>query len=131
MKLKNDFRNFVLSIDPQQFSPDEIKFINLIFNRFDDIAEVGTSGGNKRAKLLKDLHFREWEGTDSFLNIINTSKDVSSFPIKQLKQIDIENFRGFSKRFSHDFSKPYTLIFGSNGSGKTSFCEALEYSLLG
>ncbi|OME49231.1 MULTISPECIES: AAA family ATPase [Paenibacillus] len=130
-KLKNDFQNFVLSNESSLYSSDEIKFINLVFEKFNEIAEVGTSGGNRRAKLLKDLLIREWLNVSDQLNIVNSNSETTSFPIKQLKKIEIENFRGFSQVFSHEFPKPYTLIFGSNGTGKTSFCEALEYSLLG
>lgn len=131
VKLKNDFQNFVRSVEPTQFSHNETKFINLILNNFDDISDVGTSGGNKRAKLIKDILNSEWEMISSELMISSTSENDISFPIKQLKKIDIENFRGFLTPFSYNFNKPYTLIYGTNGSGKTSFCEALEYSLLG
>lgn len=130
LKLKNDFQNFILSEDSKLYTPDEIKLINLIIRNFDSIAEVGTAGG-KRAKLLKDFLANDWGSISSELVIASTNKEAVSFPIKQLKKITIENFRGFSNQFSHDFSKPYTLIYGTNGSGKTSFCEALEYSLLG
>ncbi|EFU43874.1 SMC-like protein [Paenibacillus vortex V453] len=130
LKLKNDFQNFILSEDSKLYTPDEIKLINLIIRNFDSIAEVGTAGG-KRAKLLKDFLAIDWGSISSELVIASTDKEAVSFPIKQLKKITIENFRGFSNQFFHDFSKPYTLIYGTNGSGKTSFCEALEYSLLG
>ncbi|GLX67020.1 AAA family ATPase [Paenibacillus glycanilyticus] len=130
-KLKNDFNNFILSNDSNFFSTNEIKIINLVIAKFDEIAEVGTSGGNRRAKLLKELFIHEWKNVSPQLNIVNPNTPTTSFPIKHLKKIEIENFRGFSQAFSHEFPKPYTLIFGSNGTGKTSFCEALEYSLLG
>ncbi|MGG4094464.1 AAA family ATPase [Paenibacillus lautus] len=130
LKLKNNFLNFIFSVD-HTFSTNEKKLINLIIKNFDEIAEVGTAGGNKRAKLLNGLLEKEWATISSELNLTSTNNSNTPFPIKQLKKIEIENFRGFSNLYSHDFSKPYTLIYGTNGSGKTSFCEALEYSMLG
>ncbi|OAB41792.1 AAA family ATPase [Paenibacillus antarcticus] len=131
LKLKNDFQNFTLSNDSKLYTPDEIKLINLIIKNFDSIAEVGTAGGNRRAKLFKDLLTNYWGNISPELVITGNNWEGATFPIKQLKKIEIENFRGFSNQFFHDFTKQYTLIYGTNGSGKTSFCEALEYSLLG
>ncbi|MBY0160202.1 chromosome segregation protein SMC [Cytobacillus firmus] len=130
LKLMNNFQNFISSID-QTFSTNEKKLINLIMTNFDEIAEVGTSGGNKRAKLFNSLLENKWATVSSELKLTSTYNSIAPFPIKHLKKIEIENFRGFSNLFTHDFSKPYTLIYGTNGSGKTSFCEALEYSMLG
>ena len=40
-------------------------------------------------------------------------------------------FRGFSKPEHFDLDSNLVLIYGPNGTGKSSFCEALEYCLLG
>ncbi|MHB1737085.1 MAG: AAA family ATPase [Acidithiobacillus sp.] len=40
-------------------------------------------------------------------------------------------FRGFRTPEPFDLQKRVILFYGPNGSGKTSFCEGLEYSLLG
>ena len=40
-------------------------------------------------------------------------------------------FRGFRTPESFDLQKRVILFYGPNGSGKTSFCEGLEYGLLG
>ena len=42
----------------------------------------------------------------------------------------MESFRGFIDKDAFEFSKNYNLIFGRNGSGKSSFFEALEYVFL-
>jgi len=55
----------------------------------------------------------------------------SSFVVKSLNNLHVESFRGFYNEVIFDLKNQYSLFFGANGSGKSSFCEALEYCLLG
>jgi len=48
-----------------------------------------------------------------------------------LNAVEVHNFRGFDKKELIPFEKQFTFLFGNNGSGKSSLCEAFEYSLLG
>jgi AAA15 family ATPase/GTPase len=48
-----------------------------------------------------------------------------------LTELTVEDFRGFSAKEEFKFQKRITLVYGPNGTGKSSFCEALEYSMLG
>ncbi len=52
-------------------------------------------------------------------------------PITQIKSMAVGPFRGFSRQEVFDLESRLVLIYGPNGTGKSSFCEALEYSLLG
>ena len=49
----------------------------------------------------------------------------------RLKSLTVGPFRGFAKPEVFDLDSQIVLIYGPNGSGKSSFCEALEYGLLG
>src|SRR5690606_16046449 len=40
-------------------------------------------------------------------------------------------FRGFMRQETFDLSHDITLVYGANGTGKSSFCEALEMAMLG
>ena len=51
--------------------------------------------------------------------------------IKRLCTLTVGNFRGFGVKEVFDFSAQYTFYHGPNGLGKTSFCEAIKYSVLG
>src|SRR5690606_38592844 len=62
---------------------------------------------------------------------IDDDKSENFNDIVRINSIEIENFRGFASKEFFDLDKPKILVYGPNGSGKTSFCEALEYSLLG
>ena len=48
-----------------------------------------------------------------------------------MKSLSVGPFRGFAKQENFDLNCQLVLIYGPNGTGKSSFCEALEYGLLG
>lgn len=45
--------------------------------------------------------------------------------------VSIENFRGFRAEQTIDLAASATIVSGSNGKGKTSFFDALQWLLLG
>lgn len=49
----------------------------------------------------------------------------------RIQKLQVGPFRGFMSPETFDLSRDITLVYGPNGSGKTSFCEALEFSMLG
>jgi recombinational DNA repair ATPase RecF len=54
-----------------------------------------------------------------------------AWPWKRLRRMTIGPFRGFRNPEPFDLQKRVVLFYGPNGSGKTSFCEGLEFGLLG
>lgn len=129
-KIKLEFEKFLRSLDVSQLSATERKLINIIRNHFDEIAEYGRAGG-RRAKLLNKLIQEHGRKITDELILAKEEIFDSGFPIKKLNSIEIENFRGFTSKEIFKFDRPYTLIYGPNGTGKSSFCEALEFSMLG
>jgi len=59
------------------------------------------------------------------------------FGCEYIRYIQISNFKGFQSSIKGDlgtrinFHNKKNIFYGANGSGKTSFCEALEYKLTG
>jgi len=49
----------------------------------------------------------------------------------KIDKITIEGFRAFNKPYEFTPGKRLTVILGPNGTGKTSFCDAVEWELLG
>nr|NQU91215.1 AAA family ATPase [Bacteroidota bacterium] len=129
-KIKSQFNQFIRTLKPDELTPYEIKLINLITDNFDSIASVGTAAG-KRASLLNELINQNRDKISTSLPKIEDTKNENSNDISKINSIEIENFRGFASKEKFDLDKPKILVYGPNGSGKTSFCEALEFSLLG
>lgn len=129
-KIKSQYNQFVRTLNPDELTSYEVKLINLISGNFDSIASVGTAAG-KRALLLNDLIDQNRDKLSESLPKIEDETKASTNDITRINSIEIENFRGFASKESFDLDKPKVLVYGPNGSGKTSFCEALEYSLLG
>ncbi|MEM5433551.1 MULTISPECIES: AAA family ATPase [Cupriavidus] len=78
------------------------------------------------AKLIVD----KGEAAPLALEIAADEANVNEKEIVRLTKVEVEHFRGFSERHSFEFKNPYTFVYGPNGTGKSSLCEALEYGLL-
>lgn len=107
----------------------ELKLGSLILANF-QVIESKSSAGGARANKLAELIISDGKQISPYINSV--IDEPSNKPkIKNLKNLSIKGFRGFDKEENFDLSKHYTFIFGLNGTGKSSFCEALEYSLTG
>jgi DNA sulfur modification protein DndD len=129
-KIKSQFNHFIGNLKPDELTLYEIKLINLISDNFDSVASVGTAAG-KRASLLNDLINQNRNKINIILPKIEETTKENITDIAKINSIEIENFRGFASKEIFNLDKSKILIYGPNGSGKTSFCEALEFSLLG
>lgn len=126
---KYEFNRWLSKLDTNKLDPYQKRLIGLLIKHFDKIAAVGTAGG-RRAKLLGD-YIKKMDVSSDENVVLKMQSRVSSRRVKRLSSMKVENFRGFGTEVEFNFNKQYTLFQGTNGSGKTSFCEALEYSMLG
>lgn len=106
------------------------KVANLVLQYFDDLQPLSTAQG-QRVKKLVELAQINWENISADIQPIPTQAAAIVNQIRQLKSLRVGPFRGFSKPENFDLASPLVLIYGPNGTGKSSFCEALEYGLLG
>ena len=123
-----EFKRFLAKSAPN-LSEYEKKLANLILGRFDEIAAVGTGGG-RRGKALARIIVAKGETASSVLDIVADEANANENEIVRLTKVDVEHFRGFSDKHTFEFKKLYTFVYGPNGTGKSSLCEALEYGLL-
>jgi AAA15 family ATPase/GTPase/uncharacterized protein YeeX (DUF496 family) len=130
VKLFNQFSDFLKNAKDLITDPYERKLANIILENFDDIADAGTAQG-KRGWLLNSLIQKFKDTVSDSLPEFDDTTARATYSFKRIARIELEQFRGFTKKETIDFDKKYTFIYGPNGSGKSSFCEALEYSLLG
>jgi energy-coupling factor transporter ATP-binding protein EcfA2 len=113
------------------FTGYEKKLCNIIIDNFDKIAELTTHTKQKRSEYINQLIINIGSKVSDGISADSESEETPQASLKRLHSLEVENFRGFSTKDEFDLDKQYILIYGSNGSGKSSFCEALEYSMLG
>jgi ABC-type Mn2+/Zn2+ transport system ATPase subunit len=110
-------------------SVDELKLASLILSNFSDV-ESKSSAGGARANKLSVLIIKDGKSVIPYV-VSEVETALNKPKIKTLKKLSVKGFRGFNEKEEFDLSKKFTFIYGLNGTGKSSFCEALEYSLTG
>ena len=123
-----EFKRFLVEAAPT-LSEYEKKLSNLILGGFDAIASVGSAGG-RRGRVLARLIVDKGETAPPALEIAVDKANANESEIVRLTKVEVEHFRGFSDKHTFEFKNPYTFVYGPNGTGKSSLCEALEYGLL-
>jgi hypothetical protein len=123
-----EYKNFLFQYS-KSMSDTELKLANLILSNFLEVESKSSAGGaraNKLSALIKN------DGKN-VLPYVNSEVELSlnERKIKKLTKLSVKGFRGFNEKEDFDLSKKFTFIYGLNGTGKSSFCEALEYSLTG
>ncbi|MCL1112405.1 AAA family ATPase [Shewanella basaltis] len=112
---------YLLSLIKKQ---KEKKLTKAIYSELDDIDKL------KRRVIRQVERYRRIVDQNMALE-----RDGSNLVLTPLKSIQVKNFRGFSSLNHNDqgtlipFSKGVNVFFAPNGGGKTSLCEAIEYSL--
>ncbi|WP_082676279.1 AAA family ATPase [Shouchella shacheensis] len=108
----------------------EMNLARIILDNFTSV-ETSSCVGGRRGKLIASLVTEHGDSVDGEFSLGETSEVITEDQINRLSQLTVKNFRGFSDEHIFEFKNPYTFVYGPNGSGKSSFCEALEYALLG
>ncbi|MER2132400.1 MAG: hypothetical protein ABS896_08275 [Carnobacterium inhibens] len=124
-----EYKKF-LNKQADNFSIYEKKLAKIILDNFDTI-ENTTNFMGKRGKHIGRLVTSYNDSVEEPLFLDDTPEIRAENQFKSLSSLTVKSFRGFSNEQIFDLKKPYTFVYGPNGSGKTSFCEALEYGLLG
>lgn len=123
-----EFKRFLVKSVPT-LSEYEKRLANLILAGFEEVAAAGTAGG-RRGKVLAKLIVNKGEAAPPALEIAADEANANEREIIRLTKLEVEHFRGFSEKHTFEFKNPYTFVYGPNGTGKSSLCEALEYGLL-
>lgn len=127
---EQEFLNWVGSLETTELNNIDKKLLNLLVTNFDVLTDLSTAGG-KRAKKINELIQMHHNSLSTEFPNIETYQTDSSKNSVRISSFEIGPFRGFETNELFEFKKKYTFIYGPNGSGKSSFCEGLEYALLG
>lgn len=112
------------------FSIREKQLANLILDRFQEVQESSSASG-KRGRVLAKMIVEKGDAAPTDLKVEAESANTGANGAVRITKLTVQHFRGFSEEQSFEFKNPYTFVYGPNGTGKSSLCEALEYGLLG
>lgn len=128
--IQAEYQSFLQTLLNTPSSSGVHKFANFVFAHLNELIPLSTHQG-QRVKYVSKLAQREWNRLSETIPAQLEEIVTESSPIAQLKELSVGPFKGFSREEVFDLQSQLVLIYGPNGTGKSSFCEALEYALLG
>jgi len=129
MSAQTEYRKYLAWLAAQNVTDDAKRVAMLVFDAFDRIAATSANRSQRTSLLLPLLEDR-LEGQHIALPAF-ADIPAAAQSWKQLRQLVVGPFRGFREQETFDLDKTIVLVYGPNGTGKSSFCEALESALLG
>ena len=128
--IRAEYLRFLQTLNSDAAPKDIRKIANLVLQNLGDLVPLKTHQGQRVRKIVL-LAQATWDTTSTEVQPLPVSTVGQSTQIKKLKSMSVGPFRGFARQENFDLASQLVLIYGPNGTGKSSFCEALEYSLLG
>jgi AAA15 family ATPase/GTPase len=128
--IKAEYLRFLQTLRTDDISEDVRRIANIVLQYFEELMPLTTYQGN-RIKKIVELSQSNWELVSSQIESTQEHMTNQTHQYVQLKKFKIGPFRGFAQEEIFDLDSKVILIYGPNGTGKSSFCEALEFSLLG
>lgn len=124
-----DYQRFLASLARSPASDNVRRMANLVLTNLDHLAEGGATRRARSGRLapiaVNHLHTTAAEFRQEAL------PDARGQLMGRLHELAVGPFRGFMRQETFDLSRDITLVYGANGTGKSSFCEALETAMLG
>lgn len=125
----SEYHRFLAHLAQRQVNDDVRRLAHLVLDHLSPLAEVGAArrGRSTRLAPLAIAHLAEMPvAYDADAHGPETGPALG-----RLHQLEVGPFRGFMRQETFDLSHDITLVYGANGTGKSSFCEALEVAMLG
>jgi hypothetical protein len=124
-----EYQRFLGALALSPVDEDVCRMANLVYTNLPQLAQVGTARRGRSLRLAP-LALNQLADTSSELPAFNNVEE-GELNTGRLHELRVGPFRGFTNQEIFDLSNPITLIYGANGTGKSSFCEALETAFLG
>jgi hypothetical protein len=127
--IRSEYQRFLQYLDAKEVADDTRRMASLVYDHLDTLAGLGATRRARSTRLVplavRDLANATLRRGSEFL----VQHDAP--PAFRLHQLTVGPFRGFMGQETFDLSRDITLVYGANGTGKSSFCEALETAMLG
>jgi hypothetical protein len=125
----SEYYRFLAHLAQRELDDDVRRLAHLVLDHLQPLAEVGAArrGRSTRLAPLAVAHLAQMPAAYAE----NPRGPEAAPALGRLHQLEVGPFRGFMRQETFDLSQDITLIYGANGSGKSSFCEALEVAMLG
>ena len=128
--IKAEYIRFMQSLGNEASSINVRKIANIILKNIDTLIPLTTRQG-QRIQSVVPLVRANWSTINTTTPAPTENDKEQSFSFNKITKLITGPFRGFAKQEEFDLNSLLVLIYGPNGTGKSSFCEALEYALLG
>lgn len=128
--IRAEYLRFLQTMNTDAVHGGVRKLANLVLTNMDHLVPLGTNQG-QRIRRIVTLAQENWNALDVEIQPIPEDVAEEELSVTQLTSLSVGPFRGFSRPEVFDLTSHLVLIYGPNGTGKSSFCEALEYGLLG
>ncbi|MBN1552639.1 AAA family ATPase, partial [bacterium] len=128
--IRAEYLRFLKTLKDEECHRDVYKIANLVLQYLDALIPLTTSKG-QRVKKIVEIAQKNWSSLSQVIEAEDSITEKVPCPFKRVNNLTVGPFRGFEKQEDFRLSNQYVFVYGSNGTGKSSFCEALEYGLLG
>ncbi|EFW82228.1 ATP-binding protein [Pseudomonas savastanoi] len=127
--IHSEYHRFMAHLAHRDVHDDVRRLAHLVLYYLQPLAAVGAArrGRSTRLAPLAIAHLSQmpvaYDG--------DAQSTEAGSALGRLYQLEVGPFRGFMRPETFDLSHDITLVYGANGTGKSSFCEALEVAMLG
>jgi len=128
--INGEFLRFIESLDRTSVTDDEWRLLNVISDQLDSIIPLRAAYG-KRSRFIAENVYPAFDALSTNTPLVPNETQSGTQQICRLSTLKVGPFRGFAKEEDFDLNSQVVLLYGPNGTGKSSFCEALEFALLG
>ena len=127
--IHSEYLRFLAHLAQRDVPEDARRLAHLVLNHLQLLTEVGAARRARSTRLapLALAHLAQMPVAHD----ADVHGPEAGSVFGRLHQLEVGPFRGFTRQETFDLSHDITLIYGANGTGKSSFCEALEVAMLG
>jgi hypothetical protein len=127
--IRAEYLRFLQTLNSDSVTSDVRKIANFVLEHLDALIPLSSSHG-QRVKKVVELAQANWITISADIQPLAEQTKEQASQTTQLKSLSVGPFRGFAKQEIFDLTSHLVLIYGPNGTGKSSFCEALESTKL-